>query len=167
MVRTLPRRLLLGGLLALASGCSLGGSPFEGTWLFKIDLELDDIEGSCVNDDATFEEEGFYYQWVDIHSPGKDQLVVLLDDILTGTATGKTFTVGVDEAVEYTGYVLEESTSVTGTLAGGILSGTISSIEELAQGNDVSSYEYDCEATWAYTAERSVSHTERYEEVEE
>ena len=166
MLRKLPGRFLVGGLLALSSGCSMGGSPFEGTWLFKIDLELDDIEGSCVNDDPSFEEEGFDYQWVDIHSPGKDQLVVLFDDVLTGTATGKTFTVGVDQSVEYTGYVLEESMSVTGTLASGILSGTITSIEELAQGNSVSSYEYDCEISWAYTAERSVSHTERYEEVE-
>ena len=166
MLEKWPGRLLVGGFAVLMSGCSLGGSPFEGTWLFMIDIEAADLGGSCANEDPTFEEEGIWYQWVDIHSPGQDRLVVLMETSLTGTSEGKTFTVGSEESIEYTGYYLEETMELSGTLSGGILSGQITKSQETATGNKVSTSEFDCEIVWDYTAERSISHTEHFTEAE-
>ncbi len=142
---------------ALLGGCSLFDSPFEGTWLFMIEADSVSLAGTCTTVPQTYAEDGIEYQWVDIHSAGKDSLTVLMGEILTGMADGKSFTASNELTVQDANTYYQEGIEVSGDLEKGILSGEIIAWEQ-----DISTTqpEYSCEGTWDYTAERSISHPE-------
>jgi hypothetical protein len=153
-MRCLSAALLL--CLPAVSGCFI--SPFDGTWLFSFDPEPVSNEGTCVQGDDTTTALGTAYELVDIYTNSANGIMVQLEMGLSGTISGKTFTVsGVDEYGD-ADWSSSDTVDMTGTLDGKVLLGRITDSWVYTSGTDVQ----NCTTVWSYTAERIDSDPETY-----
>ncbi|MFH1463915.1 MAG: hypothetical protein ABIO70_05995 [Pseudomonadota bacterium] len=143
-------------LLALGlAGCAGG---FDGTWLLYFDPQPVDEQGSCVDEDATTTLTGTSYQLIDIYTNGANGIVVLMEDLLSGTVDGSAFTASyqyvegdIDREAQY-------GVDMTGELEKRVLSGEVTVWVTVEVGDTID----DCATTWAYDAELIDSDPESY-----
>lgn len=143
-------------LLASLVACS---SPFEGTWLFAADPNVD-LTGDCAPEEGadTTTYTGLEYGLVDIYRSAGGELVVFLGEPLIGEPDGADLKAEWSESIEADGYSEESSTILSVTLAGGVLDGTLTE----KYGYDYDGDAYSCTSKTRVTAERSVSSSSSY-----
>lgn len=145
---------------ALASpGCSMFGSPFEGSWLLALDLGYA-LEGDCASSDAGYTYSGEDNQLVDIYAASNDELVVLWEEILTGTYDSSSFEVDYEQTWTSTdGSRSElEQTVMTADRDGNTMSGEI----EYTYTEVDATSSYSCQGTFDYEAEKVLSNRNEY-----
>lgn len=149
--------VLLLAAATVATGCM--PSPFDGTWLFFVDMEPTAETGTCmegVEDTTTYD--GTYNMLVDIYTTDDGGIVVLMEEALYGMVDGSTFDAGFEYVETDEGEVYSEGYDVDGTRDGATLSGSITSWYTYTDGTNTE----DCSSTWSYTAERNASDGDRY-----
>ncbi len=144
--------LLLASLLA----CS---SPFEGTWLFAADPNVE-LTGDCAPEEGTDTTTytGLEFGLVDIYRSAGGDLVVFLGQPLVGQPDGADLKAEWAESIEGEGYSEEASTILSVTLADGMLDGTMTDKYSYDDDGDG----YSCTTKTRVTAERSVSSSSSY-----
>ena len=144
----------------LLGGCTVfGDGPFAGTWLFTYDLNAS-YSGDCAEDPPTAVYTGDSDVLVDIYTSSGDQVVVMLDQILAGTADGKNITASWDYSYSNSDgtYIETRKEKLEGTLSGGVLTGTVRYDEATQNGDDL----YTCTTTVDFEARRIVSDRDDY-----
>lgn len=154
-VRVMAMALLLAGTTA----CSSSGK-LEGTWLFRIDLNSE-VEGDCAGDDTgggTITYDGTNDMWVDIYRTGSGGLVVFLNAPLVGEYDGGELTASWQQTATYNDQTDTEKVQLTGSLDGGLMSGTIVATEESTGPDDT----YTCTTRYTYDAFKNLSDPDDY-----
>ena len=136
-------------------------SPFEGTWVFAADPNVE-LTGDCAPEegDDTTTYTGLEYDLVDIYRTAGGELVVFLGNPLVGQPDGADLIAEWSASAESDGYAYESSTVLNVTLQGGVLDGTLKE----TYGTDYDGDTYSCTTKTRVSAERSVSSAASYVE---
>ena len=142
----------------LLGGCTVfGDGPFAGTWLFTYDLNPS-YSGDCGEDEVDVIYTGDGNSLADIYTTSGDQVVVLLEEILTGPIDGRSFTATWDYTYADDSYTEAKKYKLTGELSGGVLSGSFR-YDEAQQVDDET---WTCTITTDYEARKIVSDRDDY-----
>jgi hypothetical protein len=147
-------------MMVLMGGCSLF-TQVDGTWLFHFEYESS-YSGDCADDgdsgagDVVYV--GTHDVLVDIYSSGGGDVVVLLDEALTGTVEGGELDASWEDSRTYDDATSAYGYRITGTLGDGTLSGEYEAATEYSGPGD----DYSCSQSTAYEAERLVSDPDDY-----
>ena len=147
-------RTWIAATFPLLAGCLAG--PWDGTWLFTVEREPINVSGDCYNPADTTVLEGVTQQWVDIYSTNSS-VVVMFDPILEGEPDGKSLTAAGSSSVTTSGYTYTTETVLSGDIEDRVFTGTIVQSEE-----NIAATTYTCDLTYAVTAERAASDSDRY-----
>lgn len=137
-------------------GCS---NPYDGTWLFMIDMASEQYSGSCADtmtDDWSVT--GTSHQLVDIYTYGGDGISVLFQDYLDGTYDGNGFTADYEVQVVYDDWTDTSRTEVDASLDGGVLTGTVLQFEAEEDAGGI----WDCQLVYDFVGEHVVSDRGEY-----